>query len=59
LAVAIPAVMAYNWITSRLDEEHEGATCLIERLLHLMRADGTLPNTGATADSLTAPTATN
>jgi biopolymer transport protein TolQ len=56
LAVAIPAVMAYNWITARLDAEQEGATCLIERLLHLMRADGSLP---AGPAPLPAPTATN
>ena len=40
LAVAIPAVMFYNWIASRLDQENEEATCLMERLLHLLRATG-------------------
>jgi biopolymer transport protein TolQ len=42
LAVAIPAVMAYNWITARLEEEQEEATCLMERVLHVMRATGSL-----------------
>ncbi len=42
LAVAIPAVMAYNWITSRIDEESEEATCLMERILYVMRANGAL-----------------
>ena len=42
LAVAIPAVMAYNFITSRLDEEGEEATCVMERVLHLLRANGAL-----------------
>lgn len=40
LAVAIPAVMFYNWISSRLDQENEEATCLMERVLHLLRATG-------------------
>ncbi|MBN8525922.1 MAG: MotA/TolQ/ExbB proton channel family protein [Planctomycetes bacterium] len=42
LAVAIPAVMFYNQISARLDEENEEATCLMERVLHLMRATGSL-----------------
>ena len=42
LAVAIPAVMAYNWITSRIDEESEEANCLMERILYVMRANGAL-----------------
>jgi biopolymer transport protein TolQ len=42
LAVAIPAVMAYNWITARIDEENEEATCLMEDILHLLRANGAL-----------------
>ncbi|MCK6490857.1 MAG: MotA/TolQ/ExbB proton channel family protein [Planctomycetes bacterium] len=42
LAVAIPAVMAYNWIAARLDEEQQEATCLMERVLHLLRATGAL-----------------
>lgn len=42
LAVAIPAVMAYNFITARLDEESEVATCVMEDTLHLLRANGAL-----------------
>lgn len=42
LGVAIPAVMFYNWITARIDEENEEATCLMERILHLLRANGAL-----------------
>ncbi len=42
LAVAIPAVMFYNQITARIDEDHEEATCLMEKVLHLMRANGSL-----------------
>jgi biopolymer transport protein TolQ len=49
LAVAIPAVMAYNWITARLDEEEEGATCLMERLVHLVRANRSQADQGLTA----------
>ena len=48
LAVAIPAVMAYNWITARIDEEQEEATCLIERLVHLMRVHGSLADSKST-----------
>jgi biopolymer transport protein TolQ len=40
LAVAIPAVMFYNWITSRIDEDQEDATCFSENLLRLLRANG-------------------
>ena len=42
LAVAIPAVMFYNWIISRLDRDQEAAECLIEQMLHLLRATGAL-----------------
>ncbi|HXT20683.1 MAG TPA: MotA/TolQ/ExbB proton channel family protein, partial [Thermoanaerobaculia bacterium] len=40
LAVAIPAVMFYNWITARIDEDQEEATCFSENLLRLLRANG-------------------
>jgi biopolymer transport protein TolQ len=40
LFVAIPAVMFYNWITSRMDEEQELASCFSESLLRLLRATG-------------------
>lgn len=40
LAVAIPAVMFYNWITARIDEDQEEATCFAESLLRLLRANG-------------------
>lgn len=40
LFVAIPAVMAYNWITARMDEDEQQATCFGESLLRLLRATG-------------------
>lgn len=58
LAVAIPAVMAYNWITAQLDEEQEEATCLMERVLHLMRATGALAELPEGAAAPTAQAAT-
>jgi len=49
LFVAIPAVMFYNWITSRMDEEQELATCFSESLLRLLRATGAVDEGKATA----------
>ena len=54
LAVAIPAVMFYNWIISRLDRDQEAAECLIERMLHLLRATGALDEAPAAAPVLKA-----
>ena len=45
LFVAIPAVMFYNWITARIDEDQEEATCFSENLLRLLRANGAVDET--------------
>lgn len=40
LAVAIPAVMAYNWFLGQIDDQQDAADCFIERLSVLIRASG-------------------
>jgi biopolymer transport protein TolQ len=40
LAVAIPAVMAYNWFLGQFDTLEESATCFIERMQVLIHASG-------------------
>lgn len=59
LAVAIPAVMFYNWISARLEQENEEATCLMERVLHLLRATGAVDElpAGAGAEAIPVPAA--
>lgn len=59
LFVAIPAVMFYNWISARMDEEQELATCFSESLLRLLRANGAVDEGGTAAGrpTVTAPSA--
>jgi len=40
LAVAIPAVMAYNWFLKRLDDMQESTECFIERMDATIAASG-------------------
>ncbi|HYG74897.1 MAG TPA: MotA/TolQ/ExbB proton channel family protein [Planctomycetota bacterium] len=40
LAVAIPAVMAYNWFLGQIDDLEENADCFIERLAVLIKTSG-------------------
>lgn len=40
LAVAIPAVMAYNWFLGQIDDQQDAADNFIERLSVLIRASG-------------------
>jgi biopolymer transport protein TolQ len=42
LAVAIPAVLAYNWMLSRLDELQEQADVLVERMSFVLRHGGSI-----------------
>ena len=45
LAVAIPAVVAFNAITARIDEEHVATENLLNRLVHhFSRSGGSLPS---------------
>lgn len=48
LAVAIPAVIAYNWIMARLDEIQEQVNCFIERACLLLQASGGLSQADST-----------
>jgi biopolymer transport protein TolQ len=40
LAVAIPAVFAYNWLMARMDEQQEQAEMFIERMTHWLHRIG-------------------
>ncbi len=51
LAVAIPAVMAYNWFVGRIDEEQEEAQCFEEDLARLLRANGAMNEPGSSAQT--------
>ena len=42
LFVAIPAVVAYNWIMARMDELQERVNCFIERSMLLLQSSGGL-----------------
>jgi len=57
LAVAIPAVMAYNWFLGQIDELEENAECFVERLAVLIRASGwhTAPTRSAHVAAVAAP----
>jgi len=64
LAVAIPAVMAYNWFLKRLDDMQESTECFIERMDATISASGwasaaAKPSTpvGAPAPMATSPEA--
>ncbi|HEY3319683.1 MAG TPA: MotA/TolQ/ExbB proton channel family protein [Planctomycetota bacterium] len=43
LAVAIPAVMAYNWFLGQIDDLQDNADCFIERMDVLIMASGWQP----------------
>ena len=64
LAVAIPAVMAYNWFLGQCDEFQEQADLFMERVILLVRASGflddaapleTAPCVGVEVNSVDAP----
>jgi biopolymer transport protein TolQ len=61
LAVAIPAVMFYNWLTASIDEDQEEAQAFGEDLLRLLRATGAVAEPGASrppvSSAITKPSA--
>jgi biopolymer transport protein TolQ len=47
LAVAIPAVMAYNWFLASIDDLQDQAETFMDRMLALVRASGCLNTNGS------------
>jgi hypothetical protein len=47
LAVAIPAVMAYNWFLAAIDDLQDQSETFMDRMLALVRASGCLNSNGS------------